>query len=214
MLFEPNELVQLPEGLEVNETLLNIKPGKTSKVQIVVYNGTDHDIVLRSRTSLGVLQAVKSVTPADVRLSECRTQSDHQHVGTAEPQGSRRSSCPKQQEKGSQNPLPVVDLSDLDHDQRIAAETMLREECESFSFNEEDIGCIPDLEMEINLKDNQPVQKKYTSIPRPLYPEVKQYIEDLLNQNFITESKSPYSSPVVCIRKKDGSLGYALIIES
>jgi len=35
---------------------------------------------------------------------------------------------------------------------------------------------------------------------------VKQYIEDLLNQNFVTESKSPYSSPVVCVRKKDGSL--------
>ena len=80
VLFERNELVQLPEGLEGNETLLNIKPGKTSKVQIVVYNGTDHDIVLRSRTSLGVLQGVISVTPADVRLSECRTQNDHQHV--------------------------------------------------------------------------------------------------------------------------------------
>ncbi|CAH3172804.1 unnamed protein product, partial [Porites lobata] len=48
---------------------------------------------------------------------------------------------------------------------------MLREEYESFSSNEEDIGCIPDLEMEINLHNNQPVQKKYTSIPRPLYPE-------------------------------------------
>ena len=206
VLFEPNELVQLPEGLELNETLLNIKPGKTSKVQIVVHSGTDHDIVLRSRTSLGVLQAVKSVTPADVRLSECIIQNDHEHVETAEPQGSRRSTLPKQQEIGSKNPLPAVDLSGLDHDQRIAVETMLREECESFSSNEEDIGCIPDLEMEINLKDNQPVQKKYTSIPRPLYPEVKQYIEDLLNQNFITESKSPYSSPVVCVRKKDGSL--------
>ena len=83
------------------------------------------------------------------------------------------------------------------------AETMLREEYES---SEQDIGCIPDLEMEINLKDSQPVQKKYTSIPRPLYPEVKQYIEDLLNQNFVKESKSPYSSPVVCVRKKDASL--------
>lgn len=59
--------------------------------------------------------------------------------------------------------------------------------------------------MEINLKDHQPIQKKYTSVPRP-YPEVKQYIEDLLNQNFITKSKSPYSSPVVCVRKKDGTL--------
>ena len=60
--------------------------------------------------------------------------------------------------------------------------------------------------MEINLKDHQPVQKKYTSVPRPLYPEVKQYIEDLLNQNFIAKSKSPYSSPVVCVHKKDGTL--------
>ena len=105
VLFEPNELVQLPEGLDVNETLLNIKPGKASKVQVVAYNGTDHDVVLKSCTSLGVLQAVKSVTPADVRLSECRTQNDHQHV-EKEPQGSRRSTLPKQQGKGSENPLP------------------------------------------------------------------------------------------------------------
>ncbi len=60
--------------------------------------------------------------------------------------------------------------------------------------------------MEINLKDIQPVQKKYTSITRPLYPELKQYIEHHLKQNFITESKSPYFSPVVCVGKKDGSL--------
>ena len=103
--FEPNELVQLPEGLEVNETLLNIKPGKTFKLQIVVHNGTDHDVVLRSRTSLGVLQAVKSATPADVRLSECRIQNDHEHVETAEPlQGSRRSTLPKQQRNKERKP--------------------------------------------------------------------------------------------------------------
>ena len=206
VLFEPDKLAQLPEGLEVNETLLNIKPGKSSRVQVVVYNGTDHDIALKSRTLLGFLQAVKSATAADVRLSECSTQTDHQHLEKHETQGSTRPSPSGQQDGESKNPLPAVDLNGLHYDQRVVAETMLREECESFSSNEEDIGCIPDLEMEINLKDNQPVQKKYTSIPRPLYPEVKQYIEDLLNQNFITESKSPYSSPVVCVRKKDGSL--------
>ena len=94
VLFRPNELVQLPEGFEVNETLLNIKPGKTAKVQIVVYNVIDHDIVLKTRTSLGVLQAVKSVTAADARLSGCRTQNDHQHFERTEPQESRRSTLP------------------------------------------------------------------------------------------------------------------------
>ena len=43
-------------------------------------------------------------------------------------------------------------------------------------------------------------------MPRPLYTEVKSYIEDLLNKEFIAPSTSALSSPVVCVRKKDGSL--------
>ena len=111
----------------------------------------------------------------------------------------------QQQSEGGLNPLPAVDLSGLNQYQRTVAEAMLREEYKSFAFSDEDIGCIPDLEMEINLKDCQAVQKKYTLVPRPLYTEVKQYVEDLLNQNFIAKSKSRYSCPVVCVRKKDGT---------
>jgi hypothetical protein len=56
------------------------------------------------------------------------------------------------------------------------------------------------------LNDETPVQKNYTAVPRPLYPEVKSYVEDLLNKNFIRKSTSPYSSPVVGVRKKDQTL--------
>ncbi|KAK3742618.1 hypothetical protein QZH41_000460, partial [Actinostola sp. cb2023] len=48
--------------------------------------------------------------------------------------------------------------------------------------------------------------QRYTSIPKPLYPEVKHYVEDLLNKGWVRKSRSAYSSPVVCVRKKDGSL--------
>ena len=48
--------------------------------------------------------------------------------------------------------------------------------------------------------------RRYTIIPKPLFPEVKQHIEDLLNCSWIKHSKSAYSSPVVCVRKLDGSL--------
>lgn len=60
--------------------------------------------------------------------------------------------------------------------------------------------------MEIQLKDNVPVQKSYNAIPRHLYQEVKTHIQDLLNQGWIQKSCSSYSSPVVCVRKKDGGL--------
>ena len=58
--------------------------------------------------------------------------------------------------------------------------------------------------MDINLTDSVPVQRKYTAIPRLLYAEVEQYDEDLLNRGWIQKSKSAYSSPVVCARKKMG----------
>ena len=60
--------------------------------------------------------------------------------------------------------------------------------------------------MHINLTDPNPGQRNYMSIPRPLYQEVKDYLTDLIARGWVTKSKSPYSSPVVCVRKKDGSL--------
>ena len=72
-----------------------------------------------------------------------------------------------------------VDLSGLTLDQQQEAVKMLYKEAD------DNIRCIEELQMDIQLTDNQPIHKKYLSIPRPLYPEVKSYIEDLLNRNFI-----------------------------
>ena len=73
-------------------------------------------------------------------------------------------------------------------EQKLIAQQMLREESYCFFQGDEDIGCCEELEMKINLTDNIPVQKSYNAIPKPLYPEVKQYIEDLLNRKFIRRS--------------------------
>ena len=74
----PDTLAEWPDGFEVNETLLTIKPGNMSKVKTALHNGTDHDIMLKNRTTLGFLQAVKSVTPAEVRLAEEAAQGSHE----------------------------------------------------------------------------------------------------------------------------------------
>ncbi|PFX33474.1 Retrovirus-related Pol polyprotein from transposon 17.6 [Stylophora pistillata] len=83
---------------------------------------------------------------------------------------------------------------------------MLREESRAFAMDDDDNACVEDLEFESNLVDNDPVRKTYNSIPKPLYGEVKSHLQDMINRGWISNSKSPYSSPVVCVRKKDGSL--------
>lgn len=75
-----------------------------------------------------------------------------------------------------------------------------------FAREEGDIGCILNLQLKINVTDNNPVQKCYNSIPKPLYQGVKDYVKNLLDRGWIRKSVSSYSSPVVCARKKDQSL--------
>ena len=100
-----------------------------------------------------------------------------------------------------------MEISDaVTSEQKDKIRAMLREESGCFMKDEKDIGFIDNLEMDINLEDNNPVQKQYYNIPKQLYPEVKSYLEDLLNREWIQHSQSAYSSPVVLARKKCGGL--------
>ena len=207
VLFEPDELAPWPDGLTVHETVTTVKQGSMSYVKIDVTNTTNHDITLQKHTVLGRLQLVTSITPVEVKLVENNRKITEQTVAESQSQvitTDKRTGDGK--DRSDDQFLPEVDLSGLTEHQNQVVTMMLKEECHSFARDEEDIGCIKDVELGINLTTNEPVQKNYVSLPRPLYPEVKQYIEDLLNKQFIRESKSAYSSPVVCIRKKDGTL--------
>ena len=75
-----------------------------------------------------------------------------------------------------------------------------------FSEDHDDIGDIGSHPVKINVKDSHTVQLNYNSVPQYLYSELKMYIEDLLNKQWIVNSSSPYSSPVVAVRKKDGTM--------
>ena len=70
---------------------------------------------------------------------------------------------------------------------------MLKEESGVFVVDEGNIECARELELEINLKDDEPVQKTYNSIPKPLYEEVKVHLQDMISRGLINKSKSPYS---------------------
>ena len=56
------------------------------------------------------------------------------------------------------------------------------------------------------MTSDQPVQKNYLSLPRPFYPEVKAILRTCLTEVFFRKSTSPFSSSVVCVRKRDGGM--------
>ncbi len=101
---------------------------------------------------------------------------------------------------------PPVKLDHLSKEQQERVKQVLREECHAFAYDEKDVGCIPILNMHITLHGTTPVRKTCISVPKPLHQEEKDYLQDLLNHRWISESRSPYSSPIVCVRKKSGEL--------
>ena len=102
--------------------------------------------------------------------------------------------------------LPKVDLSHLTPEQRTLIEKLLIKLRDVFSKSDSDIGSIEEFQMKINMTDNVPVKEVYRRIPHNLYAEVKNYLHDLLVNGWVRESFSAYASPIVCVRKKDGSL--------
>lgn len=215
VLFIPDENPRWPDGLAIAETLLCLQKGSLSRIIIPVTNDTCHDLRLNQRSLLGHIQLVKAVYPAaakpvepvlnqpstcEKQLTNCNSVSETVH------QQENKDSPTQKKDNGDTLWDPPVSVAHLSTEQQLVVRKMLREECGAFSKDDKDIGCIPSLQLQIRLKDDTPVRKTYMSVPKPLHKEVKEYLEDLLNRGWITKSKSPYSSPVVCVRKKDGSL--------
>ena len=99
-----------------------------------------------------------------------------------------------------------LQFDNLSEDQREAVLDVLEEEGDVFSRSKNDIGHIPDFKLEIKVTDETPFGQAYRKIPGTLYNEVKSHVSDLLANGWIRQSYSPYSSPMVCARKKNGGL--------
>lgn len=69
-----------------------------------------------------------------------------------------------------------------------------------------DLGYTDLIEHQIPVVDEAPVCQRYRRLPPTQYEEVKAHIKLLLEQKVIRESCSPYSSPIVIVKKKDGSI--------
>ncbi|KAK7918699.1 hypothetical protein WMY93_009983 [Mugilogobius chulae] len=188
-LFEPVDSSKWQEGLTLSEAVISLHKGGWSKVSIPVTNESSRDLTLTARTVLGQLQPVKAIYPAN-----------------AQPLQTQNDSVNPVQHQNKELWDPPVALDHLTPEQQDKVRAVLREECHAFSKGDQDVGCIPSLKLKIRLKDTTPVTRTYTSVPKPLHKEVKEYLEDLLNRGWIQKSRSPYSSPLVCVRKKDGTL--------
>ena len=74
-----------------------------------------------------------------------------------------------------------------------------------------DLGCTKVLHHNIDNTGNaSPIQRPVQRLSLPVKEEVKKLLEEMLQKDVVSPSTSPWASPVVLVRKKDGSTRFCI----
>lgn len=183
----------LPDGLLLSSSLVNVVRG-TAYIPIVNIGTTS--VTLYPRSTVGLLTPAQVVSLPTGIIEEVR-----------EP-GIVSATTHTQLVQGSsvQDQLKAIDLSVLSESEQDKVRSLLFKYETVFAAFEGDLGCTSLISHDIPLLDDTPLRQRYRRIPPSDYEAVKTHIRQLLDNQVIRESSSPYASPIVLVRKKDGSL--------
>ena len=182
------------EELVVTEAIGELKRGRTPHVNIELRNTSSKDMYISKDMVVAQICAISSVM--SIKLFNPNPCEPDETVDV----------CAISDENSNAKWQPNAKLDHLSESERKEIEELLYEECDVFAKSDTDIGNIPDFQMDIHLSDEVPVNQAYRHLPRKLYEDVKNYLNDLIVNGWVRESESSYASPIVCVRKKDGSL--------
>ena len=200
---------RLKEGddqLEVNEAVCTLKRGRTNYIDVEVVNDSRCDQVLKKGEVIGTVHSVAAAIPMLRASDVARPKSLFVNAVDVDKDASVGEGSDSVEEGDAVEGVENFDLSHLDEDEQKMMRDMLKEVQNVFSKSDSDIGDIQDFNIEIHLTDKIPVKEAYRKIPRQMYSEVKNYIDDLISNGWVRQSWSSYSSPIVCVRKKDGGM--------
>ena len=171
--------------------------GKYQRVSVRLYNISASPIVIAPKTDLCELHEVKVLRSVDP-VGEA--------VHTAQ-------YCQQTVQTEEERKLPEgidVTSSNLTEEQREQLEDFLSKWNHIFSKDITDLGKCDLVKHQIKLDDNEPFKEPHRRIPPALLNEVREHLAKMLQAGAIRPSQSSYSSNVVIVRKKDGSLRFCV----
>lgn len=170
----------LPGGLLVKPCLIDL-PGR---LPVVVSNESEHDIIIPAKSVIAELSAMQVI------LSHKQSVTN-----SSEPEPSKATNLTFD---FGESPVPP------EWKDRITRK--LNSMPEVFAQNDTDFGRTDKVKHHIKLSDETPFKLR----ARPIHPHdveaVRQHLQELLDAGVIRESESPFSSPIVVVRKKNGQV--------
>lgn len=161
---------------------------------VPIVNLQDEDIFIPGRTPIAKVQAAQHVITSRIT---CSQEQDTLVLSAAD----------SQQGRASKTKETLFDLSDseVSEEEKEELVNLLSEFPDAIEQDDLDVGFTDKVKHCIH-DDDVPVAQTFRRIPFHQLEEVKQHIQSLLDKDIIQPSSSPYASPIVLVRKRDGSI--------
>ncbi|CAM5121346.1 unnamed protein product, partial [Natator depressus] len=168
----------LPEGVLVLSGVITLPAEAQEEVTILIANETSRDIFVKQGQKIADL-----FEPESIVTPQWETQ------------------------------VPTIDPAKFDFGDSPVSEEWkdrlrkkLCERSKVFSLHEWDVGCAKGVEHNIRLHDSRPFRERSRKIALSEMEDVQHHLQELAANGIITESRSPYASPIVVVRKKNGKI--------
>ena len=190
----PNGLVLVPVTQYINSN-----SSSTTKCYVQVHNVSSKSITVPAKSQLCEIREVHLAKRRDI-MERNKTQSSV----TCSSMTQMDASCDEFLQKFNLHECPLT----TEQKQQIE-QLLLKWKC-IFALNDLDLGCTHTVTHHIKLTESTPFKERYRHIPPNMYEEVRNHIQEMLDSDVIRLSNSPFASPVVLVRKKDGSLRFCI----
>uniref|UniRef100_A0A3Q1EKL9 Gypsy retrotransposon integrase-like protein 1 n=1 Tax=Acanthochromis polyacanthus TaxID=80966 RepID=A0A3Q1EKL9_9TELE len=169
----------LPGGLLVKSSLIMLPSQSHKKIPVILSNESDQDVTIPPLSTIAEL----SMSPQILSHSVSTAKSLNPHALKLD---------------FGDSPIPP--------EWKASITTKLNQIPDVFSLSDMDFGRTDKVKHHIKLNDETPFKHR----ARPIHPQdieaVRQHLRDLLEAGVIRESESPFSSPIVVVRKKNGDI--------
>ena len=187
-------LAELPSGVTVGAAVVTV--GSKGRIPVQVANFSSKDVYLNPRTPV----AAVSTFQLEPTFEFVAVEEGHVHLRET------GSNDVVRQNDAVDVILNRMDVGDLTGPQRDSLQKIIGKYQSTFSKDDDDLGFCDLVEHKIVTTDERPIKIPHRRIPPHQWQEVRDYIQKSLEQGIIRESSSPYASPIVLVRKKDGKL--------
>ncbi|GBN63414.1 Retrovirus-related Pol polyprotein from transposon 297 [Araneus ventricosus] len=107
-------------------------------------------------------------------------------------------------------PSILENLEGLNEEQRTAVRELLQEFQNLFSTSDSDVGRCNMTQHRINTGNHTPMKQYPRRLPLAKKEEAERLVKEMVDNGIIEESSGPWASPIVLVKKKDGSTRFCV----